>query len=304
MRTRSTIAILPGVAIEAEDLEARRVVIVEEPPPHVSLPDHFAMGGTVTVDVIDRQKQWLRLTTAGAATSVVCEHGIPQFPALGAAIVVLLRCVALGVRSLPYLISCQYVRTTGLIARVGLGLPADLAAQPMILAERREVFPLATEFADFVRAARETFALADEGVGRLICATVVAAPLFDRHDHSSELGKEYTMSDDHPSTQLDVIEIHDLDEEQMDAIIAHQQDDPEDFAALWASKIVRYAKAPPESLTAHPGNWRIHSQMQQSALTTIMDRIGIIAPIIVNEVTGFIMDGHLRVSLALRRRTV
>jgi len=102
---------------------------------------------------------------------------------------------------------------------------------------------------------------------------------------------------DHP-----VIEIHDLSEERVDEILAHQQADPDDFAALWESKIVKLVKVPPDTLLNHPENWRIHTRIQQDALTEIMNRIGIIAPIIVNEVTGFIVDGHLRVSLAQRRR--
>ncbi len=44
-----------------------------------------------------------------------------------------------------------------------------------------------------------------------------------------------------PDEQADIIQIDGLSEDHIDEIIAHQQDDPDGFAALWESRIVRHA---------------------------------------------------------------
>lgn len=68
----------------------------------------------------------------------------------------------------------------------------------------------------------------------------------------------------------------------------------------WQNRIVEYAEESPDQLLANPQNWRVHGKMQQVALSGILDDIGFIAPVIVNKQTGHLVDGHLRVSLALR----
>jgi hypothetical protein len=55
-----------------------------------------------------------------------------------------------------------------------------------------------------------------------------------------------------------------------------------------------------DQLLAHPGNFRIHPDNQQQALAGVIDDIGYIRSILVNKTTGHVVDGHLRVALAMR----
>lgn len=68
----------------------------------------------------------------------------------------------------------------------------------------------------------------------------------------------------------------------------------------WDNRIVAYGEETPDQLLANPQNWRVHSKNQQIAMAGVLDDIGFIAPVIVNRQTGHLVDGHLRVSLALR----
>ena len=67
------------------------------------------------------------------------------------------------------------------------------------------------------------------------------------------------------------------------------------------SRIVENAMMDPESLLAHPDNWRIHPRFQEAALEKVLDRVGWVQRVIVNQQTGHVVDGHLRVALALKR---
>jgi hypothetical protein len=69
----------------------------------------------------------------------------------------------------------------------------------------------------------------------------------------------------------------------------------------WENRIVGQGEVDPNELLANPRNWRLHPKVQQEALEGTIDRIGWIDDIIVNKRTGYVLDGHLRVSLALRR---
>jgi len=68
----------------------------------------------------------------------------------------------------------------------------------------------------------------------------------------------------------------------------------------WENRIVEYTEESPEQLLANPLNWRVHPKSQQVSLSGVLDDLGFIAPVIVNKSTGHMIDGHLRVSLALR----
>jgi hypothetical protein len=68
----------------------------------------------------------------------------------------------------------------------------------------------------------------------------------------------------------------------------------------WRNRIVGQGEVDPESLLANPLNWRIHPKDQQDALEDVIDQVGWVSRIIVNQRTGFVIDGHLRISLALR----
>lgn len=71
-------------------------------------------------------------------------------------------------------------------------------------------------------------------------------------------------------------------------------------AKPWQSKIVGHEQVAPDSLLAHPGNWRIHPKHQQDALAGVIGDIGFIKSVTVNRTTDHVLDGHLRVALALR----
>jgi ParB-like chromosome segregation protein Spo0J len=74
-----------------------------------------------------------------------------------------------------------------------------------------------------------------------------------------------------------------------------------DSNGQWRSRIVEYGTEDPDQLLANPRNWRIHPKHQQHALSTALDQVGWAAPVIVNRRTGHVIDGHLRVGLALSR---
>lgn len=68
----------------------------------------------------------------------------------------------------------------------------------------------------------------------------------------------------------------------------------------WKNRIIGHEEVAPDQLLANPKNWRIHPKYQQDTLSNVLNDIGIIQSIIVNAATGFVVDGHLRVALALR----
>jgi len=67
----------------------------------------------------------------------------------------------------------------------------------------------------------------------------------------------------------------------------------------WRNRIIGHGEEAPDQLLANPANWRIHPKSQQDALTGILNEIGWIQSVIVNRRTGFVVDGHLRVALAI-----
>lgn len=69
----------------------------------------------------------------------------------------------------------------------------------------------------------------------------------------------------------------------------------------WKNRIIGSGEEDPAQLLANPFNFRIHTKVQQAALTGSLDTIGWIQQIIVNKRNGHVIDGHLRVSLALRK---
>lgn len=69
----------------------------------------------------------------------------------------------------------------------------------------------------------------------------------------------------------------------------------------WQNRIVGTGTEAPDQLLANPKNWRIHPKAQQDGLESILDRVGWVQNVVVNRRTGFMVDGHLRVTLAMRR---
>lgn len=69
----------------------------------------------------------------------------------------------------------------------------------------------------------------------------------------------------------------------------------------WKNRIVRTSNISPEKLTANPKNWRSHPKHQREALKAVLDEVGWVQQVIVNKTTGLIIDGHLRVAMAIER---
>lgn len=68
----------------------------------------------------------------------------------------------------------------------------------------------------------------------------------------------------------------------------------------WKNRIIETGEERPDQLLANPANWRIHPKAQQAALAGVLDDVGWVQQVIVNQRTGHLVDGHLRVQLALR----
>jgi DNA modification methylase len=73
------------------------------------------------------------------------------------------------------------------------------------------------------------------------------------------------------------------------------------MTAAWRNRIVGHGDEPPEQLLANPANWRVHPSEQQRALAGALSEVGWVAQILVNRTTGHVVDGHLRVELAISR---
>jgi hypothetical protein len=71
--------------------------------------------------------------------------------------------------------------------------------------------------------------------------------------------------------------------------------------APWQNRIVGHADVDPSELVANPLNWRLHPRTQQQAMTAVLGDVGWVDDVIVNRTSGHILDGHLRVELALAR---
>lgn len=70
----------------------------------------------------------------------------------------------------------------------------------------------------------------------------------------------------------------------------------------WANRIIDEGEEAPESLlgSAHPRNWRLHPPEQERALSGVLNGVGVVGRVIKNARTGRLIDGHLRVALAVR----
>lgn len=62
----------------------------------------------------------------------------------------------------------------------------------------------------------------------------------------------------------------------------------------WRNAIVRYAVESIDTLIPHPDNPKIHPPEQRDALVGSMNEFGIVAPLLVNERSHRMLDGHKR----------
>lgn len=67
------------------------------------------------------------------------------------------------------------------------------------------------------------------------------------------------------------------------------------------NRIVGEGEEAPSQLLANPQNWRRHPKHQQDALESLLRTVGWVQRVIVNRRTQHLVDGHLRVEVALRR---
>src|SRR5438034_1757612 len=69
----------------------------------------------------------------------------------------------------------------------------------------------------------------------------------------------------------------------------------------WRNRIIGHADVPPADLVPNPRNGRTHPTAQQLALGGALAEVGWVAEVLVNETTGHVVDGHLRIELAVAR---
>lgn len=68
----------------------------------------------------------------------------------------------------------------------------------------------------------------------------------------------------------------------------------------WRNRIVATEERDPRTLVPNPRNWRRHPRRQAEAMRATLGTLGWVAPVVVNQTTGHIVDGHLRCELAAK----
>jgi hypothetical protein len=68
---------------------------------------------------------------------------------------------------------------------------------------------------------------------------------------------------------------------------------------VWQNRIVRYGEAAPATLIANEKNWRTHPKAQHAALEGALRKVGVVQNVVVNQRSGRMVDGHLRVEMAI-----
>lgn len=80
-----------------------------------------------------------------------------------------------------------------------------------------------------------------------------------------------------------------------------QVDSSELIELVWRNRIVGHQMIDPRTLTGNPKNFRIHIVEQQEVVGDSLEELGWIDEVTVNINTDYVLDGHLRVGLSLRR---
>ncbi len=73
-------------------------------------------------------------------------------------------------------------------------------------------------------------------------------------------------------------------------------------AGEWRSRIVGHGSEAPDQLVANPRNYRTHPKAQQDALEGVLNEVGWVQDVIVNQRTGHVVDGHARIAIAITRQ--
>ena len=71
--------------------------------------------------------------------------------------------------------------------------------------------------------------------------------------------------------------------------------------SVWKNRIIGSGTADPRKLVPNPENWKIHPEQQQSTMKDALKEIGWVQQVVVNKTTGRIVDGHMRVTLAIEQ---
>lgn len=69
----------------------------------------------------------------------------------------------------------------------------------------------------------------------------------------------------------------------------------------WDVNIVEYGEEAPEQLLASPHNPRRHDRYQQEIMQELLEEVGVVQDVLVNRRTGHLVDGHMRVMIAMRQ---
>jgi DNA modification methylase len=69
--------------------------------------------------------------------------------------------------------------------------------------------------------------------------------------------------------------------------------------AAWRNRITGSGTEDPAQLLANPDNWRSHPAAQRAALRGSLDTVGWVQQVMVNTVTGHVVDGHARIEEAI-----
>lgn len=72
-----------------------------------------------------------------------------------------------------------------------------------------------------------------------------------------------------------------------------------DANVKWANRIIRTGEASVEEVLENPFNWRVHSEYQKSAIKKLIQDVGWVQFVIINETTGHLIDGHARLRVAV-----
>lgn len=70
---------------------------------------------------------------------------------------------------------------------------------------------------------------------------------------------------------------------------------------IWVNRITHYTNESPEQLLANPANFRRHPVDQKKVFNGVASEVGIVAPVIQNDRTGFLIDGHMRAEEAMMK---
>src|SRR5712691_6110227 len=68
----------------------------------------------------------------------------------------------------------------------------------------------------------------------------------------------------------------------------------------WRNRVVKTEDIAPDQLLGSPWNFRRHPGPQQEALAGVIREVGYTVPVLASIHSGRVLDGHLRIALAMR----